>query len=130
MPLTTLVTLTSPCRLCDGRPLRSERVPRDNDTVRALLDRHGTTYAEDRRYDERTSTQLGELADTVLDRYAGDLRTMHARSEDLEQDLQQLTGIGPAGAAIFCREVQGAWGDLAPYVDELTAKVVDDILGA
>ncbi|WP_127479885.1 endonuclease [Nocardioides pantholopis] len=156
-------------------------------TVRALLDRHGTTYAEDagirladqpaplwqllvltlllsarirsevavatarelfragcttpertrrttrqqrvgalgrggyRRYDERTSTQLGALADRVLDEYGGDLRALHARSDDLERDLQQFTGIGPAGAAIFCREVQGVWTDLAPYVDPLAA---------
>jgi len=78
-----------------------------------------------RRYDERTSTQLGELAVTVLTEYDGDLRTLHERTDDLEQDLQQFKGIGPAGAAIFCREVQGTWTDLAPYVDELAAKGAD-----
>jgi hypothetical protein len=71
-----------------------------------------------RRYDERTATQLGELADAVLDRYAGDLRRMHAESDDLGRTLQQFNGIGPVGAAIFCREVQGVWTDLAPYVDD------------
>ena len=75
-----------------------------------------------RRYDERTATQLGELADAVLDRYSGDLRRMHAESDDLERDLQQFTGIGPVGAAIFCREVQGVWTDLAPYVDDRAAQ--------
>ncbi|NPC96674.1 endonuclease [Nocardioides sp. zg-DK7169] len=75
-----------------------------------------------RRYDERTTTQLGELADTVIEQYAGDLRRLHQRGEDLEADLQQFKGIGPAGAAIFCREVQGVWPDLAPYVDPLSAK--------
>ena len=78
-----------------------------------------------RRYDERTSTQLGELAVTVLTEYDGDLRTLHERTDDLEQDLQQFKGIGPAGAAIFCREVQGTWTDLAPYVDGLAAKGAD-----
>ena len=95
--------------------------PRTRDTPRghliAALGRAGY-----RRYDERTATQLGELAATVLDRYAGDLRHLHEQSDNLEQDLQQFKGIGPAGAAIFCREVQGVWPDLAPYVDELTAK--------
>jgi endonuclease III len=157
----------------------------EKDLVRALLDRHGTTYAEQagisladkpsplwkllvlslllsarissdiavaaarelfaagyrtpqrmqdaswqsrvdalgrghyRRYDERTATQLGELAERVLEEYGGDLRRLHERSDDLEHDLQQFKGIGPAGAAIFCREVQGIWTDLAPYVDEL-----------
>lgn len=75
-----------------------------------------------RRYDERTATQLGELADAVLDRYAGDLRRLHVESDDLERDLQQFKGIGPVGAAIFCREVQGVWTDLAPYVDDRAAQ--------
>ena len=78
-----------------------------------------------RRYDERTATQLGELADTVLERYAGDLRRMHEESDDLERDLQQFKGIGPAGAAIFLREVQGIWTDVAPYVDDLAARGAD-----
>ena len=78
-----------------------------------------------RRYDERTSTQLGELAVTVLTSYDGDLRRLHEQTGDLEQDLQQFKGIGPAGAAIFCREVQGTWTDLAPYVDKLAADGAD-----
>lgn len=77
-----------------------------------------------RRYDERTATQLGELADRVLDLYAGDLRRLRDDSADvreIERALQGFTGIGPAGAAIFCREVQGVWPSLAPYVDDLAA---------
>jgi 3-methyladenine DNA glycosylase/8-oxoguanine DNA glycosylase len=77
-----------------------------------------------RRYDERTATQLGELADRVLGTYGGDLRRLHHESADaraVEQALQRFKGIGPAGAAIFCREVQGIWPDLAPYVDKLAA---------
>jgi endonuclease III len=75
-----------------------------------------------RRYDERTSTQLGELAETVLSEYGGDLRSLHGSSvADLEKDLQRFKGIGPTGAAIFCREVQGVWPDVAPYVDKRAA---------
>ena len=74
-----------------------------------------------RRYDERTSTQLGGLAHVVLEVFGGDLRRLHEQTRDLESDLQQFKGIGPAGAAIFCREVQGVWTDLAPYVDRLAA---------
>lgn len=158
----------------------------DQDVVKALLDRHGTTYAEEagikladkpsplwqllvlslllsarigadiavaaarelfragyrtpqrmrdaswqdrvdalgrghyRRYDERTSTQLGEMADRVLEDYGGDLRRLHEQG-DVEQALQQFKGIGPVGAAIFCREVQGVWTDLAPYVDKVAS---------
>jgi endonuclease III len=163
----------------------------DRDVVKALLDRHGSTYAEDagirlddkpaalwqllvlslllsarissdlavraarelfdagcstpertrgttwqqrvralgrggyRRYDERTSTQLGELADRVLDDLGGDLRRLRADADDVDglaRALQQFKGIGPAGAAIFLREVQGVWPGVAPYVDDLAAK--------
>ena len=61
----------------------------------------------------------------VLTTYDGDLRKLHEQSDDLERDLQQFKGIGPAGAAIFCREVQGTWTDLAPYVDKLAAEGAD-----
>jgi len=75
-----------------------------------------------RRYDERTSSQLGELAETVLSEHAGDLRAL--RDGDvptLEKRLQRFKGIGPTGAAIFCREVQGVWPHVAPYVDKRAA---------
>jgi len=80
-----------------------------------------------RRYDERTATQLGEAAERTLTTWRGDLRRLHdhARGNDVgrktEQLLQGFTGIGPAGAASYCREVQGVWTDLAPYVDDLAA---------
>jgi hypothetical protein len=74
-----------------------------------------------RRYDERTATMLGETAELVLDEYRGDLRRLHADGA-VEKDLQRFKGIGPTGAAIFCREVQGVWPDLAPYVDPVAAE--------
>lgn len=73
-----------------------------------------------RRYDERTSTMLGETAELVLERYRGDLRRLRreaSSSKEIHQALQQFPGIGPAGASIFCREVQGLWPQLAPYLD-------------
>jgi hypothetical protein len=78
-----------------------------------------------RRYDEMTATMLGDCADFALDRYGGDLRKL--RSEAAEPDdvaalLQEFKGIGPTGAAIFCREAQGVWPELAPYVDRVAAK--------
>jgi hypothetical protein len=32
--------------------------------------------------------------------------------------LQEVQGIGPTGAAVFLREVQGVWPWLRPYLDE------------
>src|SRR6476661_9867905 len=60
-----------------------------------------------RRYDERTATQLREMATLVLDRYGGDLRRL-AEAAGGEVDaaarlIQQVNGIGPTGAAVFLR---------------------------
>ncbi|MCT4353857.1 endonuclease [Streptomyces sp. Je 1-79] len=75
-----------------------------------------------RRYDERTATQLGEEAELVLAKYGGDLRRMreaaHGDVDELRSALQEIPGIGPAGADIFLREAQGIWPELAPYLDE------------
>lgn len=77
-----------------------------------------------RRYDERTSTQLGKAAELVLDAYGGDLRRMRDKAggdvEELRALLQEAPGIGPAGADIFLREVQGVWPELTPYLDGRT----------
>lgn len=74
-----------------------------------------------RRYDERTSTMLGDGAALLLGRYAGDLRRLRNESQDSRQileRLQEFPGIGPTGAAIFAREVQGVWPIMAPFFDK------------
>jgi hypothetical protein len=63
---------------------------------------------------------LGEGAELLLEKYRGDLRKLRQGAEgrsQIEELLQEFKGIGPLGAAIFCREVQGLWTELAPYVD-------------
>ncbi|MEU0781226.1 endonuclease [Streptomyces sp. NPDC006173] len=69
-----------------------------------------------RRYDERTSTQLGEGAELLLERYGGDLRRLREEA-DPKKALQDVPGIGPTGADIFLRAVQGVWPEFAPYID-------------
>ncbi|MGK5640990.1 endonuclease [Streptomyces sp. URMC 126] len=75
-----------------------------------------------RRYDERTATQLGDGAELLLDRYGGDVRRMRAAADGdpgrLPEILQEVPGLGPAGASIFLREVQGVWPELLPYLDD------------
>ena len=77
-----------------------------------------------RRYDERTATQLREMATLVLDRYGGDLRRLAAEAAgDVERAaglLQEVKGIGPTGAAVFLREAQAVWSWLRPYLDDRT----------
>ncbi len=74
-----------------------------------------------KRYDERTSTMLGETAELLLDRYRGDLRRLRdAASRDPRREKKLLTafsGIGGTGADIFLREVQVAWDEAYPYAD-------------
>lgn len=77
------------------------------------------------RYDERTSTMLGETTELVIDRWDGDLRNLR---EEAERDpsaerrlLKRCKGIGDAGADIFLREVQGAWEEVHPFVDRRAA---------
>jgi endonuclease III len=75
-----------------------------------------------RRYDERTATQLREMAELVLDRYGGDLRRLAADADgDVDRAarlVQEVRGIGPTGAAVFLREVQQVWPWVRPYLDD------------
>lgn len=74
------------------------------------------------RYDERTSTMLGETTDLVIDQWEGDLRRLREEADrDPEAErrlLKRCKGIGDAGADIFLREVQGAWDEVYPFVDQ------------
>lgn len=75
-----------------------------------------------RRFDERTATMLGDGADLVMREWSGDLRRLHEEVTGdvapLRRSLQRVPGIGPVGSAVFCREVQGVWPDVAPFLDE------------
>ncbi|MCP2335595.1 endonuclease [Actinomadura rupiterrae] len=78
------------------------------------------------RYDESTSTRLGEMADIVQDKYGGDLRRLPIEAErDTKRAaelLKEFPGIGPTGVDIFCREAQQMWPWLRPYMDAQALK--------
>src|SRR6266568_950092 len=71
-----------------------------------------------RRYDESTATALGEGAELLLQRWHGDLRRLREEADGnparVRELLQEFPRIGPVGAEIFCREVQGLWAELRP----------------
>jgi hypothetical protein len=73
------------------------------------------------RYDERTSTMLGETAQMLIDLYQGDLRNLRATAKAdpaLERKLlDQFKGVGEVGVNIFFREAQLAWPELFPFAD-------------
>ncbi len=84
-----------------------------------------------RRYDERTSTQLGDGARLVVQEYRGDLRRLRdqARGDvaEVRRQLRRVPGIGPAGSDIFVREVQGAWPQTAPYFGDKALRGAADL---
>jgi hypothetical protein len=118
------------------------------DAARALSEHHWTTAArmtnaswEDRartlnragyaRYDERTSTVLGDTATLLLDRYRGDLRRLR---DDAQRDpaqerrlLAEYKGIGDVGVDIFFRELQRAWPELYPFADQRILDTAHDL---
>ena len=73
------------------------------------------------RYDERTSTMLGDTAELLLREYDGDLRRLRERAgRDPAAErrlLKQFKGIGDVGADIFCREIQSVWEEQYPFAD-------------
>jgi hypothetical protein len=75
-----------------------------------------------KRYDESTSTALGDGAQLILDTWSGDLRKLRADADHdpkaIREQLQRLPRIGPTGAEIFCREAQGLWPELRPSFDK------------
>lgn len=74
------------------------------------------------RYDERTSSMLGEMADKLLEDYGGDLRKLRAKAEQdpakERRMIKSFKGIGDVGVDIFFREAQIAWDELYPFADQ------------
>jgi hypothetical protein len=78
-----------------------------------------------RRYDERTASMLGDCAQLAIEQYGGDLRKLRSgasKPDEIPSLLQEFKGVGPTGAAIYCREVQGTWTELAPFADDIALK--------
>ena len=69
-----------------------------------------------KRYDERTSTMLGNTSELLIGKYNGDLRKLRDEAQrDVKREhqlLQQFSGIGPVGGDIFLREVQLVWDEI------------------
>ena len=83
------------------------------------------------RYDESTSTKLAAASALLLEKYKGDLRNLReaaghnpAREREL---IEEFKGIGEVGADIFCREMQVAWNELAPFADRKALSVAEHL---
>lgn len=75
------------------------------------------------RYDESTSSRLGDCADLARQEYSGDLRKLADRADHdpkkIDKLLREFPGIGPSGVTIFCREAQAVWPFLRPQLDKI-----------
>jgi len=84
-----------------------------------------------RRYDERTSTMLGDAATQLLERWHGDLRKLRDEAggepDQIHASLTEFKGIGPVGADIFLREVQAVWPHVAPYLDRRVIRGAENV---
>jgi hypothetical protein len=67
------------------------------------------------------ATMLGDLAQTVVDHYRGDLRRLRTearRQARRERELlQELPGVHSRAVDLFFREVQTLWPEIAPFAD-------------
>ncbi|MCX5886173.1 MAG: hypothetical protein NT096_09740 [Proteobacteria bacterium] len=64
------------------------------------------------RYDEKTSTKILRICQTLFAEYGGSLKTLHKRSsdsDDLETRVMQFYGVGPVTMNIFLRELRPFW---------------------
>lgn len=78
------------------------------------------------RYDESTSRMLADTVELLMDEYGGDLRNLREAAggdlRELRRRLKECKGIGDTGADLFLREVQVAWDEVYPFLDDKAAE--------
>ncbi len=83
------------------------------------------------RYDERTSSMLGDASELLLDRYRSDLRRLRDEADqDPAQErrlLKAFKGIGDVGVDIFFREAQRSWPELYPFADRRALEAAEKL---
>ncbi|KAK5168453.1 uncharacterized protein LTR77_007023 [Saxophila tyrrhenica] len=88
-------------------------------------------------YREKTSTELGELAKLVREKYDGDLNNLLRKAKEqgdgggvrkaVRDGIGEVKGIGSVALDIFCDTVQGLWTELAPFVDPRSEETAREI---
>lgn len=91
-----------------------------------ILDRGGYV-----RYDFKTATKLLEVMGALVDKYRGDLNTLHEDSldsKDLERRIKNLgKGIGEVTVGIFLRELRGLWEKADPSLSPLVLTAIRNL---
>lgn len=83
------------------------------------------------RYDESTSRYLEATAELLVEQHGGDLRQVRRAADgdtdELRTRLTEHKGVGNVGADVFIREVQRVWPEFAPFVDDRTLEIADEL---
>lgn len=91
----------------------------------------GLNEAHYTRYQERTSTFLGDTAEKVVNEFNGDIRKIREKAgKDPKKErklLKEFKGIGDVGVDVFFREVQTSWKELYPFADKKALKAAKKI---
>lgn len=70
---------------------------------------------------ERAARQLGQATKIVLERYDGDLQQLRSQAdgdgERIRELLSELPGMDESGVAVFVRDAQMFWPEVAPFAD-------------
>ncbi len=78
------------------------------------------------RYQERTSTFLGEISEKMDKKYNGDLRKLREEAnkdpKEIREKLKDFKGMGDVAVDIFYRDAQQIWPELYPFIDKKTKK--------
>ncbi|KAF7596348.1 hypothetical protein BBP40_002092 [Aspergillus hancockii] len=83
------------------------------------------------RYREQGATNLGELAELVVEKYDGDLNNLleeaHHDRDQVRELIKEIKGLGDLGADLFFNNVQSVWPSIAPFVDRRSLETADQV---
>lgn len=99
--------------------------------------RHQALWDARTQHKDKTAQQLGQMADLVIEKFSNDstddslagVREASERDMDKESELltSSIKGIGKTGMSIFFRRVQWLWPECYPYIDDRTAKALNEL---
>ena len=91
------------------------------------------------RYREKTATALGELAELIESRYAGDASGIvrgegdevglegEEKRKRVAERLREIKGLGPLGVELFFETAQAVWPSLGPFVGQRNLKALREM---
>ncbi|PYH42811.1 uncharacterized protein BP01DRAFT_124099 [Aspergillus saccharolyticus JOP 1030-1] len=83
------------------------------------------------RYREQGSTNLGEMANLINDKYEGDLNNLLRKANNdrnkTRQLIKEIKGLGDLGADLFLNNVQSVWPSMAPFIDRRSLETADKV---